>query len=132
MPRRLVPATAAILLALPLAGAVAASAGHGRISDAEAQRSNRLAVTAIEAWHAQHGSYAGATLERLAAIEPSLRDAPGVRLTRVSAAGYRVAAHATTGDSFRSTRHPRTGVVFRACAPAGAGACRADGTWGRR
>jgi hypothetical protein len=132
MPRRLVPATAAILLALPLAAAVASSAGHGRISDAEAQRSNRAAVTAIEAWRAQHGSYAGATLERLAAIEPSLRDTPGVGLTRVSAAGYRVTAHATTGHSFRATRHPSTGTLFLACAPAGAGACRADGTWGRR
>jgi hypothetical protein len=132
MPSRLVPATAAILLALPLGAAVAASAGHGRISDAEAQDTNRVAVTAIETWRAGHGSYAGATLERLAALEPSLRDAPGVRLTRISAGGYRVATHATTGRTFRTTLRPRTGRLYVTCTPAGAGACRADGTWGRR
>jgi hypothetical protein len=129
MASRLAPTTVAILLALPLGAAVAASAGHGRISDTEAQRTNRAAVTAIEAWRADHGSYAGVTLDRLVALEPSLRDAPGLRLTRVSADGYRVATHATTGHTFRSTRRARTGRVFLTCTPAGAGACRASGTW---
>jgi hypothetical protein len=132
MPARLAPTTAAILLVLPLGAAVAGSAGHGRISDTEAQRTNRAAVTAIETWRADHGSYAGVTVERLAVLAPSLRDAPGLRLTRVSADGYRVATHATTGRTFRTTRRPRTGRVFFTCTPAGAGACRADGTWDRR
>ena len=132
MPSRLASATAAILLALPLGAALAASAGHGRISDTEAQRTNRDAVVAMVTWRTDHGSYAGATRERLVAIDPSLRDAPGLRLTRVSANGYRVATHATTGRTYRTTRRPRTGRVYLTCTPAGAGACRADGTWVRR
>jgi hypothetical protein len=129
MPARLAPTTAAILLLLPLGAAVAASAGHGRISDMEAQRTNRAAVTAVETWRADHGSYAGVTVERLAVLAPSLRDAPGLRLTRVGPDGYRVATHATTGRTFRTTRRPRTGRVFFICTPAAAGACRAAGTW---
>jgi hypothetical protein len=132
MASRLAPTTAAILLALPLGAAVAASAGQGRISDTEAQRTNRTAAAAIETWHTDHGSYAGVTLQRLVALAPSLRDAPGLRLTRVSGGGYRVATHATTGRTFRSTRRAKTGRVYLTCTPAGAGACRADGTWGRR
>jgi hypothetical protein len=129
MASRLAPTTAAILLALPLGAAVAASAGHGRISDTEAQRTNSAAVSAVEAWRADHGSYAGVTRERLVALQPSLRDTPGLRLTRISADGYRVATHATTGRTFRTTRRARTGRVYLTCTPAGAGACRADGTW---
>ena len=132
MASRLAPTTAAILLALPLGAAVAASAGHGRISDAEAQRTNRAAVTAIASWRTDHGSYAGVTVERLVALDPSLRDAPGLRLTRVSAGSFRVATHATTGRTFRTTRRAKTGRVYLTCTPAGAGACRGDGTWGRR
>jgi hypothetical protein len=121
-------ATALALLALPLG--VALGSGHtGRISDAAAQRANRTAVAALEAWHAAHGTYAGATLTGLAALRPSLRDVPGLALTHVSAAGYRITTHATTGRSFRATRHPATGRTFFACSPAGRGACRAGGTW---
>ena len=132
MASRLAPTTAVILLALPLGAAVAASAGHGRISDTEAQRTNRTAVAAVESWRADHGSYAGVALDRLIALAPSLRDAPGVRLTRIGADGYRVATHATTGRTFRTTRRAPTGHVYFTCAPAGAGACRADGTWASR
>lgn len=123
-------ASALAVLALPL-GVAIASGDTGRISDATAQRANRTAVAAIETWHAGqgHGSYAGATVARLTAIEPSLGDVPGLVLARVSAAGYRITTHATTGRSFRATRHPSTGRTFFACTPAGRGACRADGTW---
>jgi hypothetical protein len=130
MPRRLVPATAAVLLALPLGAAVAA--GSDRISDGDAQRVGRAAVTAIETWYADHGSYEGATLDRLARLDPSLKDFAGLRLSRVGPAGYRITTHATTGRTFRATRHPSSGRLFFACTPAGAGACRSDGTWGPR
>jgi hypothetical protein len=124
-------ATALALLALPLG--VALASGHtGRISDAAAQRSNRTAVAAIEAWRSVHGSYARATVAGLSALRPSLHGVPGLALTRVSAAGYRITTHATTGRSFRATRHPSTGRLFFACTPAGRGACRAGGTWAGR
>src|SRR5689334_11557336 len=98
---RLLPATAAVLLVLPLGAAVASSASFGRISDAEAMRAGDATVRALGAWHAEHGTYARASLDQL-----GLGDATGVALVRLGMDGYRVDSHATSGRTFRATLHP--------------------------
>jgi hypothetical protein len=117
-----------VLLAAAIGAAVATGTTGARISDADAQQLNGTAVRGLEEWRAAHGSYAGATLARLASHVATLQDAAGLGVSHVTATGYRVMTHSSPGRTFRTTRRG-TAPVRRTCAPAGAGKCSDDGTW---
>jgi hypothetical protein len=73
----------AVLAALALAAPAAAGASPAALP--LAAKRVRNAIPAIEAYWAEHGSYAGLTLAGIRAYDPSIR---GVALRRVGRNGY--------------------------------------------
>lgn len=98
-------------------------------ADAETETTLRNAQTAIETYATDTaGSYAGATLDKLAKIEPSLSGAA----VEVDAADQTYTLSADTelsGNSFSVTRN-EDGSVRTECTTTGTGACPASGHWG--
>jgi len=101
-----------------------------KAQDAEAKATAAVATRALVVWHQDHGSFAGAGVEQLARIEPTLADARGL-VVDTTAATYRVsvdsAAGSSGGGSFAIEN--RTGTLERTCAQPGRGACSGEGTW---
>jgi type IV pilus assembly protein PilA len=103
--------------------------------DVSAKSQVRTARTAMEAYVTDHnGSYAGATLGDLIAIEPTLRDTGPAALTSVipnGTVGYTLVSTANdTGDTFTIT--VTNGVVARTCTATSGGhpgGCPASGNW---
>jgi uncharacterized protein DUF2510 len=98
----------------------------GEVSDAQA--SVRSAQTALESYALDHeGSYAGATPESLAAIEPTLQGAPITVSGQTT--GYVVSA--TAGDVTFTITRQGTGVLSYTCSPPGSSGCDQTGSWGQ-
>jgi type IV pilus assembly protein PilA len=77
------------------------------------------------------GSYEGATLAKLQAIEPTLRDkatAVAGPITHLSATSFTIQSEAVgSGEVF--TLESENGAVARSCSPRGKGGCSASGNW---
>ena len=121
-----------VMLIIGLLAAIAVPAffrqqdkGH----DAAAKAAARAAATAIETFRSDHGgSYSGATVPDLVAIEPTLS---GAALTVVSAtdSGYELSSDSSTGNWFTIERLAG-GTSDLTCETQGSGGCPEDGTWG--
>lgn len=108
--------------------------------DAAAKTGARTARTAIETYSVdRQGSYVGATVARLRAIEPSLPDAPAPGNPRLglelfdangsgspSADGYRVTVTSTSGNTFSIADD--AGTVTYPCTTVTSGGC-VGATW---
>ena len=64
---------------------------RSKAQDSQAKVYATTAAKALEVWHTDHGTYAGATSAGLNAIEPSLTQAPNMTLGTLSATTFRVA-----------------------------------------
>lgn len=77
------------------------------------------------------GSYAGATLTKLQAIEPTLRDkttAIAKEVVSPTTTDFTIESEAAgSGDVFKL--ESENGDVTRSCSPRGKGGCPASGTW---
>jgi len=100
----------------------------GKASDAEAKSAVRNAAAAIETFHADTGSYAGATKAALTKIEPSLNEVADADLTVApnGTVGYTLAVK-LGGNEFTITK--ANGIATRTCTVAGSGGCPAGGRW---
>lgn len=97
--------------------------------DAQAQSAARVGVTAVESWAIDNGGrYAGVDAAAIMAIEPTLSGA-NLSLHSVGARRYTVRTISSNAHQFEISRQP-DGELSRSCFPAGAGGCRADGSWG--
>lgn len=104
-----------------------------KANDAAAKAQARTLQTASEVSAADgKNGYAEVTLERLQAIEPTLKEqaqaVPAVLLGE-SKEEYEVASESTTTKHLFRIKRDKGGVVTRACEPAGAGACPPSGSW---
>lgn len=94
---------------------------------AKVQSNLRTAQTAIETYATDNnGSYAGATIDDLAAIDGTLADS-GISVTGQDT-GY-VLSGAAGSATFSITRES-SGVVTFSCTPPGEDGCDPSGTWG--
>jgi hypothetical protein len=112
----------------PGSGPVSVPAADDVAADNDAQRLVKTAQTAIETYATDHGgSYAGATSEALAQLEPGLA---GAQLSVDAAAdSYTVAVtSAPTSNTFTITRDS-SGAVSLTCGEPNTGACPAGGLW---
>jgi type IV pilus assembly protein PilA len=106
-----------------------------KANDAQAKEMARTAQTAMETYSTDHnGSYTGASLAGLQAIEPTLSDTSGATFTAAtpdaSGAGYTVTATSSDGNTFSITRSD-TGGTTRTCtasASPNSGGC-VGGSW---
>jgi prepilin-type N-terminal cleavage/methylation domain-containing protein len=77
------------------------------------------------------GSYAGASLTKLQAIEPTLRDrttAIAKEVVSPTTTGFTIESEAVgSGDVFKL--ESEDGAVTRSCSPRGKGGCPPSGTW---
>jgi type IV pilus assembly protein PilA len=106
-----------------------------KANDAQAKEMVRTAQTAMETYSTDHnGSYSGASVAGLQAIEPTLSDTSGATFTAAtpdaSGAGYTVTAKSSDGNTFSITRSD-TGGTTRTCvasASPNSGGC-VGGSW---
>jgi type IV pilus assembly protein PilA len=104
----------------------------GKAQDSSAKTQAASLQTAMETYATDHsGSYVGATLGELQAIEPTLKDkttaeaqAPG----KAEGEAYEVSSKAVgSGNVFKITMEK--GEVTRECTTKGKGGCPASGKW---
>jgi type IV pilus assembly protein PilA len=103
-----------------------------KASDAAAKTQAGTLQTTMKAYANQNsGSFAGATLAKLQAIEPTLKDtatATAQEVVSPTATGFTVESEATgTKNVFKIVSS--AGEVNRECSTAGTGGCSASGTW---
>jgi type IV pilus assembly protein PilA len=102
-----------------------------KANDAAAETQVGTLQTAIKTYATEHsGSYAGATLAALEAIEPTLRDkgtAVAKEVGSATATGFTIESEAIgSGDVY--TLENVEGAVTRSCSPLGKGDCK-SGSW---
>jgi type IV pilus assembly protein PilA len=101
-----------------------------RSQDVEAKVYVVAAEKAIEVFHTEHETYAGADQSELTKIEPSLARARNMSVSG-DKTSYDIGIDSATpsGGGRFSLSHATTGIVTRTCANAGKGACGVDGDW---
>ncbi|HXC46279.1 MAG TPA: type II secretion system protein [Solirubrobacteraceae bacterium] len=102
-----------------------------KANDAAAKEQVRTMQTTMETYATDHnGSYVGATLAELKAIEPTLKDvttAVAKETKTLSATGYEVESE-SVGSTDKFTITVTNGEVSRKCTPVKAGGC-STGDW---
>jgi type IV pilus assembly protein PilA len=103
-----------------------------KASDSAAKTQVGTLQTTIETYASENnGSFEGATLAKLQAIEPTLKDkstAIAKEVVSPTATGFTVESEATgTKNIYKLVS--TAGEVSRQCATAGKGGCSAGGTW---
>ncbi len=103
-----------------------------KASDSAAKTQAGTLRTAMAAYASENnGSFAGATLAKLQAIEPTLKDkstAVAKEVVGPTATGFTVESEAVgTKNTYKLVS--TNGEIKRECATAGQGGCRAGGSW---
>jgi prepilin-type N-terminal cleavage/methylation domain-containing protein len=103
---------------------------RAKAHDTQAKTAARVALGAIEVYHQDHNSYAGADAPALVAIEPALGEAPGLTVSG-DADGFTISVESASGGHgggpFTVKRAGTTTV--RGCGAPGHGGCPQSGTW---
>ncbi len=108
---------------------------HSKANDAGAKEAARTAQTAIETYSTDHGgSYSGATVADLRAVEPTVRPATNVAGTGGTGGpgnrDFRVTVASTDGRTFSVDRNGGT-MTYPCAVPSGVerGGCPTGDTW---
>ena len=102
------------------------SAQEAVVQDAEAMAAARTAQTALEAQYVDSQSYAGATPQTLAELDPTL---PVDRLTvQGTAQTYDLTVASESGNTFTVSKD-ESGSTDTSCQTAGEGGCPEGGAW---
>jgi type IV pilus assembly protein PilA len=100
---------------------------RAKAQDADAKSSASVASRALEIYHQEHETFAGADAPALEAIEASLRQAQNLTIDG-DADSYTIEVDSKSGDGpFRITRTAAS--TTRSCDHPGDGGCPSDGTW---
>ncbi len=101
---------------------------RSKAQDSEAKIEAITAAKAMTVWHTDHDTFAGATSDELAKIEPSLARAPGLALSDLTSDTFTVAVDSTAGASGGGTytfKRLASGDDERDCTAPGSGSCLA-------
>jgi type IV pilus assembly protein PilA len=105
----------------------------GKGEDAAAKSSAREAATAMETYYTDKGTYAGATVTALKAIEATLpAEGTGpneLQLTVVGSTAYRARVFSKNDGRWFEVEKKADGTVGRNCGPAGKGGCNDGSSW---
>lgn len=123
-----------ILIVMLIIGLLAAIAipsymqQRAKAHDSNAKVGARTAQTAIETFASDNrGEYAGATLEKLQAIEPTLTNY-SINLISVGEDEYLISSASNSGLTFTITRGDGGQFIY-ACDDPGVGGCPQSGVW---
>jgi type IV pilus assembly protein PilA len=104
----------------------------GKAQDSSAKTQAASLQTAIETFATDHsGSYTGATLAELQAIEPTLKDtttAEAQAVAKAAAEEYEVSSKAVGSGNIFKVKNVK-GEITRECTTAGKGGCPTGGKW---
>jgi type IV pilus assembly protein PilA len=103
---------------------------RAKAQDTEAKTTVRVAAGAIEVYHQDHNTFAGADAAALTEIEPSLAQAHGLDVD-ASDEGYTLSVDSVSGDHGGGpfTIERKLEKTKRSCGVAGKGGCPDAGTW---
>jgi type IV pilus assembly protein PilA len=112
----------------------------GKGEDAAAKSSAREASTAMETYYTDNGSYAGADVIKLRAIENTLPLDAGtntgtaaaglLKVSNISPTGYTVTVYSKpSGRAYWITKDATAGTVSRGCDTPSTGGCNASSSW---
>ena len=103
---------------------------RAKAQDAEAKTTARTALGAIEVFHQDHNTFAGADENALIAIEPTLGEAHGLTV-EATAGEFTITVDSVSGGDgggpFTVRRNAAT--TERTCARANNGGCPSSGRW---
>jgi type IV pilus assembly protein PilA len=102
---------------------------RSKAQDSQAKVYASTAEKALEVWHSDHATFAGATETALAKIEPSLGSAPGLTINGLGPRTFVVSVDSVSGAAGGGTfsiQRLATGLSHRDCTNPGAGGCLAD------
>jgi type IV pilus assembly protein PilA len=103
-----------------------------KANDSAAKTQVGTLQTTIETYAVENaGSFANATLAKLQAIEPTLKDkstAIAKEITGLSSTGFTIESEAVGSKDVYKLKS-ENGEVKRECSPVGKGGCTASGTW---
>jgi type IV pilus assembly protein PilA len=104
---------------------------RAKAQDGEAKWMAGVTAQALHVWHQDHDTFAGATPESLAEIEPSIAGAREISITGLTSDDFTVsiasAAGVNGGGPFIFEQ--RGSITERTCTAPGRGACPDDGLW---
>ena len=103
---------------------------RAKAQDVEAKTAARTALGAIEVFHQDHNTFAGADKNALIAIEPALAEAHGLDVT-ATATDFTITVDSVAGGNGGGPfKVQRTGTTTeRTCAVPGNGGCPNTGRW---
>ena len=103
---------------------------RAKAQDAEAKTTARTALGAIEVFHQDHNTFAGADKNALMAIEPALTQANGLNVTATPTEFTITVDSVAGGDGGGPFTVQRTGTTTeRTCAVPNSGGCPTSGRW---
>jgi type IV pilus assembly protein PilA len=103
---------------------------RAKAQDAEAKTTARTALGAIEVFHQDHNTFAGADKNALIAIEPALAQANGLDVTATAGEFTITVDSAAGGNGGGPFKVQRTGATTdRTCAVPDSGGCPKTGHW---
>ena len=94
--------------------------------DAEAKAAGLMAVTTLEVYFTENQSYAGATPDALAQIDPTLP--VDLLVVQGSADGFEMTVSSESGNTFTATKSGG-GELAKSCQTEGEGGCPVGGQW---
>ena len=101
---------------------------RAKAQDADAKSSASVASRALEIYHQENDTYAGADAAALVAIEPSLTQAQNLTVSGDTIDTYTLEVDSKSGDGpFRVQRDPTN--IQRTCDNPGKGGCPISGEW---
>ena len=103
---------------------------RAKAQDAEAKTTARTALSAIEVFHQDHNTFAGADANALIAIEPALAEAHGLNVTATATDFTITVASVAGSDGGGPFTVKRTGATTeRTCGAPSNGGCPQSGRW---
>jgi len=99
---------------------------RGKAQDTHAKSAIRVATGAIEVYHQDHNTYAGADAAALVDIEPSLGEARGFDV-QGDVDGFTITVESASGGPFTIERAGAT--TTRSCGATGKAGCPESGRW---
>jgi type IV pilus assembly protein PilE len=118
-----------VLTIVVILGAIALPAffaQRSKAQDTDAKSAATVAAGALEVYHQDHESFAGATPAALVDIEPSLGKARALTVTP-KANGFTLSVESVSGTPFAIER--TDGTNERTCGAPGQGGCPESGKW---
>ena len=101
---------------------------RAKAQDADAKSAASVASRAIEIYHQENNTYAGANAAALTAIEPSLSQARNLTVSNDTFSTYTIDVDSRSGDGPFTVQHDATSTT-RTCGAPGKGGCPLSGDW---